>query len=82
MRKQTLEARKGNCWDNAVVESFFSTLKWELIYLTDYPTRHQARLEIFEYIEAFYNRKRRHSSLGYLSPWEYERAALPAKLAA
>jgi putative transposase len=75
-------SRKGNCWDNAVVESFFSTLKLELVYLTDLPTRHQARLEIFEYLEVFYNRRRRHSSLGYLSPWEYERAALPAKLAA
>jgi putative transposase len=75
-------SRKGNCWDNAVVESFFSTLKLELVYLTDLPTRHQARLEILEYLEVFYNRRRRHSSLGYLSPWEYERAALPAKLAA
>jgi putative transposase len=75
-------SRKGNCWDNAVVESFFSTLKLELIYLTDLPTRHQARLEIFEYLEVFYNRRRRHSSLGYLSPMEYERAVLPAKLAA
>jgi transposase InsO family protein len=75
-------SRKGNCWDNAVVESFFSTLKMELVYLTDFATRHQARSALFEYIEVFYNRKRRHSSLGYLSPWEYERAALPAKLAA
>jgi transposase InsO family protein len=75
-------SRKGNCWDNAVAESFFSTLKLELIYLTYFSTRHQARLEIFEYLEVFYNRRRRHSSLGYLSPWEYERAALPAKLAA
>jgi putative transposase len=75
-------SRKGNCWDNAVVESFFGTLKSELVYRTHFATRHQARLEIFEYIEVFYNRKRRHSSLGYLSPWEYERTALPAKLAA
>jgi transposase InsO family protein len=75
-------SRKGNCWDNAVAESFFSTLKLELVYLTYFSTRHQARLEIFEYLEVFYNRRRRHSSLGYLSPWEYERAALPGKLAA
>ena len=75
-------SRKGNCWDNAVVESFFSSLKMELVYLTDFVTRHQARSALFEYIEVFYNRRRRHSSLGYLSPMEYERAALPAKLAA
>jgi putative transposase len=75
-------SRKGNCWDNAVVESFFSSLKMELVYLTDFTTRHQARSALFEYIEVFYNRRRRHSSLGYLSPMEYERAALPAKLAA
>lgn len=75
-------SRKANCWDNAVVESFFSSLKMELVYLTDFATRHQARSAIFEYLEVFYNRRRRHSSLGYLSPWEYERAALPAKLAA
>jgi transposase InsO family protein len=75
-------SRKGNCWDNAVVESFFSSLKMELVYLTDFTSRHQARSAIFEYLEVFYNRRRRHSSLGYLSPVEYERAALPAKLAA
>ncbi|HYI01829.1 IS3 family transposase, partial [Hyalangium sp.] len=51
-------------------------------YLTQFASRHQARLAIFEYIEVFYNRRRRHSSLGYLSPLEYERAALPVKLAA
>jgi putative transposase len=75
-------SRKGNCWDNAVVESFFSSLKMELVYPTDFATRHQARSAIFEYIEVFYNRRRRHSSLGYVSPVEYERTALPAKLAA
>jgi putative transposase len=79
---QASMSRKGNCWDNAVVESFFSSLKMELVYLTDFSTRHQARSALFEYIEVFYNRRRRHSSLGYLSPWEFERAALPAKLAA
>jgi putative transposase len=75
-------SRKGNCWDNAVAESFFSSLKMELVYLTQFATRHQAHLAIFEYIEVFYNRRRRHSSLGYLSPLEYERAALPDRLAA
>jgi transposase InsO family protein len=75
-------SRKGNCWDNAVVESFFSTLKTELVYQTDFTTRQQARSELFEYIEVFYNRQRRHSTLGYLSPVEYERVALPDKLAA
>ncbi len=75
-------SRKGNCWDNAVVESFFSTLKQELVYTTDFNTRAQARLALFEYIEAFYNRQRRHSTLGYVSPVQFELAALPQKLAA
>jgi transposase InsO family protein len=67
-------SRKGNCWDNAPVESFFSTLKWELVPERSYQTRSDARSEIFEYIEVWYNRQRRHSTLGYLSPEEYERA--------
>ncbi len=75
-------SRKGNCWDNAVVESFFSTLKQELVYTTDFTTREQARLALFEYIEVFYNRQRRHSTLGYISPANFELAALPQKLAA
>jgi transposase InsO family protein len=75
-------SRKGNCWDNAVAESFFSTLKMELVYRTSFATRQEARAAIFEYIEVFYNRLRRHSTLGYLSPVDYERAALPVKLAA
>jgi transposase InsO family protein len=75
-------SRKGNCWDNAVAESFFSTLKTELVYQNDFATRQQARSVLFEYIEVFYNRQRRHSTLGYLSPVEYERAALPDTLAA
>lgn len=79
---QASMSRKGNCWDNAVVESFFSSLKQELVYPTDFATRHQARSELFEYIEVFYNRQRRHSSLGYLSPRDYERASLPDRLAA
>lgn len=66
-------SRKGDCWDNAVVESFFSTLKKELIYRCDFVTREGARREIFDYIEVFYNRQRRHSYLGYLSPAEFER---------
>ncbi|HEX8822873.1 MAG TPA: IS3 family transposase [Archangium sp.] len=74
-------SRKGNCWDNAVVESFFSSLKLELVYTTDFATQEQARLALFEYIEVFYNRQRRHSSLGYVSPVDFELAALPQKLA-
>ncbi len=65
-------SRRGNCWDNAVVESFFATLKLELVYLCVFKTRAEARAAIFEYIEAFYNRKRRHSYLGYLSPVDFE----------
>ena len=65
-------SRRGNCWDNACVESFFGTLKRELIYHRQYRTRDEATQDIFEYIEVFYNRKRRHSTLGYDSPAEYE----------
>lgn len=65
-------SRKGNCWDNACVESFFGTLKRELIYHRHYATRDEAKQDIFEYIEVFYNRQRRHSTLGYHSPAEYE----------
>ena len=65
-------SRRGNCHDNAVTESFFHTLKTELIYRTKYITREEARRSIFEYIEIFYNRKRLHSSIGYKSPVEYE----------
>jgi len=63
---------KGDCYDNAVMESFFKTLKSELVHHRRYTTRAQARASIFEYIEVFYNRRRRHSSLGYKSPVEYE----------
>jgi len=66
-------SRKGNCWDNAVMESFYHTLKVELIYQKTYETRRQARRDIFEYIEIFYNRERLHSTLGYCSPEEYEK---------
>jgi transposase InsO family protein len=65
-------SRKGNCWDNAVVESFFATLKQELVYRQRFGTRAQAKTAIFDYIEVFYNRQRRHSALGYLSPVTYE----------
>ena len=67
-------SRKGECYDNAVAESFFGTLKTELVDHKDYQTRLQARQSLFEYIEIFYNRQRRHSYLGYLSPDQYERA--------
>ena len=59
---------KGNCYDNAVAESFFHTLKTELVYHERYKTRNQARNSLFEYIEVFYNRIRKHSALGYKSP--------------
>jgi putative transposase len=65
-------SRKGNCYDNAVMESFWSTLKLELIYRTEFQTRRQAQAEIFDYIETFYNRKRIHSALNYLSPVDFE----------
>jgi len=66
-------SRKGNCWDNAVAESFFHTLKTELIHHQRYPTRAEAKQDIFEYIEVFYNRERFHSANNYLSPVDYER---------
>ncbi|GAB5480243.1 MAG: hypothetical protein Marn2KO_37100 [Marinobacter nauticus] len=65
--------RKGECLDNAVAESFFGTLKNELVDHEDYRTRSEARQSLFEYIEVFYNQRRRHSTLGYLSPADYER---------
>lgn len=65
-------SRRGNCWDNAVVESFFATLKGELVDTRPWPTRRAARSAIHEYIAVFYNRHRRHSFLGYLTPADYE----------
>lgn len=65
-------SRKGNCYDNAVVESFFSSLKNELVHGRDYHAREEARSEIFEYIELFYNRQRLHQSLGYRTPVAYD----------
>ena len=68
-------SRRSNCWDNAVVESFFGTLKTELVNHERYATAAEARASIFEYIEMFYNRRRLHSALGYVSPAEFERSA-------
>ena len=65
-------SRKGNCWDNAVAESFFGTIKTELIYQHKFRTREEAKDVIFEYIEVFYNRIRMHSTNDYLSPVKYE----------
>ena len=65
-------SRKGNCWDNAVAESFFATLELELIDRHRWATRDEARCAIFHFIEGWYNRRRRHSTLGYLSPAAYE----------
>ena len=65
-------SRKGNCYDNAVAESFFATLKKELVYQNDYADHASARRSVFHYIETFYNRVRRHSSLGWLSPEQFE----------
>lgn len=65
-------SRRGDCWDNAVMESFFSSMKTERIDRRTYRTRDDARAEVFEYIERFYNPRRRHSTLGYLSPIDYE----------
>lgn len=67
-------SRVAQCWDNAPVESFFASLKRELVHDERYTSREHARASIFEYIESFYNRVRRHSSLGFLPPTEYERA--------
>lgn len=73
-------SRKGDCWDNAVAESFVHTLKVEKIHRCRFKTRQEAKQDIFEYIEAYYNRKRTHSSLGYLSPFDYEKRSVPPLL--
>jgi len=67
-------SRRANCWDNSPMESFFASLKKELVHHEDYATRAEAKASIFEYIETFYNRVRRHSTLGYLSPVNFEAA--------
>lgn len=77
MKKSKFEvsmSRKGECYDNVCMESFFHILKVELVYLTRYQTRAEAKQNIFEYIEAFYNQTRLHSALGYISPCAYERS--------
>ncbi len=79
--KQSM-SRKGNCWDNAVAESFFKTLKSEWTNWHKYQSVKQAALSVFEYIEGWYNLKRKHSALGYLSPAEYEKYLLTKKSAA
>ena len=68
-------SRSGNCWDNAAMESFFSSLKTERIRRKVYRSRDQARADVFDYIERFYNPTRRHSTLGYLSPIDFETEA-------
>ena len=71
-------SRSGNVWDNAAMESFFSSLKTERTARKMYRTRNQAKADVFDYIERFYNPKRRHSTLGYLSPVEFEKQLLLA----
>jgi len=71
-------SRRGNCWDNAVVESFFATLKRGLIHRQSWPTRQSLERALVDYIEGWYNRKRRHSTLGYLSPVAYEQQLIHA----
>jgi putative transposase len=75
-------SRVGDCWDNAVAESFFATIKTELIHRRPWPTKLEARTAIHDYIGAFYNPNRRHSSLGYVSPMDYERQHAAATAAA
>lgn len=74
-------SRRGDCWDNAVAESFFATVKVELVHDAAWATRAAARTELFDYLELFYNGQRRHSALGYLSPRAFERRREPAALA-
>ena len=70
-------SRKGNCYDNAFIESFWSSLKYETVYRRRFATRAEARSAIFDYIETFYNRTRLHSSLGYVSPVTFESTLKP-----
>jgi len=71
-------SRRGNCWDNAAMESFFSSMKTERIHRRMYRNRDEVRADVFDYIERFYNPRRRHSTLGYLSPMDYEKQAMLA----
>ena len=75
-------SRKGDCWDNAVAESFFATIKGEMIHHADYRTRGAAIDAIADYIDAFYNPNRRHSALDYISPIEFELTLMSEKMAA
>ena len=75
-------SRKGDCWDNAVVESFFGSLKQERVHWRNYQTRHEAQQDILNYISVFYNNYRLHSTLGYMSPENYERQLIEMKEAA
>jgi putative transposase len=68
-------SRSGNCWDNAAMETFFLSLKTEQVARKTYRTREQARADVFDYIERFYNPTRRHSTLGHLSPMDFEKKA-------
>jgi len=68
-------SKKGDCWDNAVAESFMHTLKVELVHRNKFKTREEAKIKIFEYVEMYYNRKRAHSTLGFVSPFEYEKSS-------
>lgn len=71
-------SRRGNCWDNAPMESFFKTLKVERLHQRRYESRAQAKLKIVDWIEGFYNRKRLHSSIGYITPNDLERSLMTA----
>ena len=71
-------SRKGDCWDNAVAESFFGTLNTELVYQSTYQTKKEARLDIFEYIKSYYNKRRIHSYLNYMTPENYEKQSIVA----
>ena len=74
-------SRKGDCWDNSVAESFFGSLKTERVFFSNYRTRDQAKKDIFDYVEMFYNCRRRHSYLGYVSPRQFEEMRLLEKAA-
>ncbi|MCU7881965.1 MAG: integrase core domain-containing protein [Candidatus Thiodiazotropha sp. (ex Lucinoma aequizonata)] len=75
-------SRKGDCWDNAVVESFFGSLKQERVHWRNYQARYEAQQDILQYISIFYNGRRLHSYLGYMSPNNYEKQLLERKKAA
>lgn len=78
-RGAAVRSRKGQCWDNAVTESFFATIKTELLDRRAWPTRTSARTAIFDWIEGWHNTRRRHSTLGYLSPAAYQATAYTSR---